>query len=49
MLLRPLVPAQGPGLRIVKVFGDSIEHQYYPMDKVPDSVSVETATTRGSR
>ncbi len=31
------------GLRIVKVFDDAIEHRYYAMDEVPDSVSLRPA------
>jgi 3',5'-cyclic AMP phosphodiesterase CpdA len=31
------------GLRIVKVFDDSIEHRYYAMDQVPETVSMQAA------
>jgi hypothetical protein len=29
------------GLRVVKVFEERIEHAYYGLDEVPDSVSLE--------
>ncbi|GAH76052.1 unnamed protein product, partial [marine sediment metagenome] len=29
------------GLRIVKVFTDSIEHIYYGLDEIPDSIRFE--------
>ena len=34
-------PGDDPsGLRIVKVYDDRIEHRYYGMDDVPDSVTL---------
>lgn len=40
---------EAAGFRIVKVYGDAIEHAYHELESVPDSVELGVAASTGSR